>query len=147
LRDEDTPLKTISMLSWPLTLLWTVILSVIVVSSAYAAPGSWSTQIPGLMVAMSDRSVASQTVMPPSVANIQKGQLGRIQWQFQHPSDAQLNAWLCHPEQCVALSGMRGSTTALAGQTAEAPLHFRFALRPGQRPVRVQGLQLIVNYQ
>lgn len=116
--------------------------------SAQAAPGSWSSQIPGLMVAMSDRASASQAATPPTAANnVQLAQLGRIHWQFQHPPGALLNAWLCHPEQCVALNGMRGSTTALEGRAADAPLHFRFALRPGQRPVRVQGLQLIVNYQ
>lgn len=134
------------MLSWPFTLLWAVILSALI-SSAQAAPGSWNSQLPGLMVAMSDRSSASQQATPPSVANAQAGQIRRIQWQFQHPAGAQLNAWLCHPEQCVALTGMRGSTTALEGRAADAPLHFRFALLPGQRPVRVQGLQLIVNYQ
>ncbi|MBT2774522.1 flagellar protein FlhE [Halomonas sp. ISL-60] len=116
--------------------------------SAQAAPGSWSSQISGLMVAMSDRASASQDAIPPASANnLQSGRLGRIHWQFQHPPGALLNAWLCHPEQCVALTGMRGSTTALEGRTADEPLHFRFALRPGQRPVRVQGLQLIVNYQ
>lgn len=144
------------MLSWPLRAMWTLLLIALlltgcllteVMGSAQAATGSWSTQIPGLMVAMSDRASASQAASPPVAANLQLGQLGRIQWQFQHPPGALLNAWLCHPEQCVALTGMRGSTTALAGRTAEAPLHFRFALRPGQRPVRVQGLQMIVNYQ
>lgn len=115
--------------------------------SAQAAAGSWSAQVPGLMVAMSDRASASQAASPPAGANLQSGQLGRIQWQFQSPPGALLNAWLCHPEQCVVLTGMRGSTTALAGKIADAPLHFRFALRPGQRPVRVQGLQMIVNYQ
>lgn len=116
-------------------------------ASAQAASGSWSAQIPGLMVAMSDRASASQTAAPPAVAHLRSGQLERIQWQFQYPPGALLSAWLCHPEQCVALTGMRGSTTALAGRAADAPLHFRFALRPGQRPVRVQGLQMIVNYQ
>ncbi|CAO1658582.1 MULTISPECIES: flagellar protein FlhE [Halomonadaceae] len=116
-------------------------------ASAQAATGSWSTQVPGLMVAMSDRASASQNVSPPAAANLRTKQLERIQWQFSHPPGALLNAWLCHPEQCVALTGMRGSTTALAGRTAGVPLHFRFALRPGQRPVRVQGLQMIVNYQ
>ena len=115
--------------------------------SAQAAPGSWSSQIPGLMVTMSDRASSSQTVSSPAVRRLQPAQLGRIQWQFQHPPGARLNAWLCHPEQCVALTSMRGSTTALEGRAADAPLYFRFALRPGQRPVRVQGLQLIVNYQ
>lgn len=142
------------MLSWllrgrlPLTLVLVVgCLLTGLMGSAQAAPGSWSSQIPGLMVAMSDRTSASQTATPPAAGNHQLGQLGRIQWQFQYPPGAHLNAWLCHPEQCVALDGMRGSSTALEGRAADAPLHFRFALRPGQRPVRVQGLQLIVNYQ
>ncbi|WP_339882233.1 flagellar protein FlhE [Vreelandella maris] len=116
-------------------------------ASAQAATGSWSAQVPGLMVAMSDRASASQNASPPAAANLRTKLLERIQWQFSHPPGALLNAWLCHPEQCVALTGMRGSTTALAGRTAGVPLHFRFALRPGQRPVRVQGLQMIVNYQ
>ena len=142
------------MLSWPLRR--AVSLSALLLiglwlsgmaQSVQAASGSWSAQLPGLMVAMSDRASASQESFPPPSANLRSGQLGRIQWQFQYPPNALLNAWLCHPEQCVALTGMRGSTTALAGQRAEAPLHFRFALRPGQRPVRVQGLQMIVNYQ
>ena len=116
-------------------------------ASAQAATGSWSARVPGLMGAMSDRASASQNASPPAAANLRTKLLERIQWQFSHPPGALLNAWLCHPEQCVALTGMRGSTTALAGRTAGVPLHFRFALRPGQRPVRVQGLQMIVNYQ
>lgn len=143
------------MLSWPLRgrlLLIGVVLSGCllagVTGNAQAAPGSWSSQIPGLMVAMSDRASTSKTAAPPATGNLhQLGRLGRVQWQFEHPPGALLNAWLCHPEQCVALAGMRGSTTALEGRAADEPLHFRFALRPGQRPVRVQGLQLIVNYQ
>ncbi|EHJ94124.1 flagellar protein FlhE [Vreelandella boliviensis] len=143
------------MLSWPLrgrllliALLLAGCLLAGLTGSAQAASGSWSSQIPGLMVAMSDRASASQNATPPAAANnLQSGQLERIQWQFQYPPGVQLNAWLCHPEQCVALTGMRGSTTELAGRDADAPLHFRFALRPGQRPVRVQELQMIVNYQ
>lgn len=135
------------MLSWPFKKLGWAVLLIAQLGNAYAATGSWSTQVPGLMVAMSDRASASQEVAPPAAANVQAAQIERIQWQFQHSPGALLNAWLCHPEQCVALTGMRGSTSALAGRTADAPLHFRFALRPGQRPVRVQGLQMIVNYQ
>lgn len=134
------------MLSWFSTVFLVMMMS-FSVSDAQAATGSWSTQVPGLMVAMSDRSVASQNAVPPSAVNTHQRRLGRVQWQFQHPPGALLNAWLCHPDKCVALSVMRGSTVALAGQAADEPLHFRFILRPGQRPIRVQGLQLIVNYQ
>ncbi|MEA2119506.1 flagellar protein FlhE [Halovibrio sp. HP20-50] len=135
------------MLSWPVKTLGWVVLLITQLGNAHAVAGSWSTQVPGLMVAMSDRASATQEVAPPAAANVEASQIERVQWQFQYPPGARLNAWLCHPEQCVALTGMRGSTRALAGQVADAPLHFRFALHPGQRPVRVQGLQMIVNYQ
>lgn len=141
------------MLSWAirraflLTVLVMGIVLTAVSASALAGAGSWSAQVPGMMVAMSDRASASQMATPPAVADMQSGRLERVQWQFQHPPSALISTWLCHPQQCVELNGMRGSTTALAGRSADAPLHFRFALRPGQRPVRVQGLQLIVNYQ
>ncbi len=112
-----------------------------------AAPGSWTSQAPGVMVAMSDRTSNSQAILPPAGVALNHATLSRIQWRFEFPPSTPVNAWLCHPERCVALSGMRGSTTALEGMLANAPLHFRFALSPGQRPVRVQGLQVIVNYQ
>lgn len=112
-----------------------------------AAPGSWSSQVPGVMVAMSDHTSNSQAISPPAGVALNHATLSRIQWRFESPPSTPVNAWLCHPERCVALSGMRGSTTALEGMLANAPLHFRFALSPGQRPVRVQGLQVIVNYQ
>lgn len=115
--------------------------------SVQAAPGSWSSQAPGVMVAMSDRTSNSQAISPPAGIPLNNATLSRIQWRFESPPSTPVNAWLCHPERCVALSGMRGSTTALEGMLANAPLHFRFALSPGQRPVRVQGLQVIVNYQ
>ncbi|MYL22162.1 flagellar FlhE, partial [Halobacillus litoralis] len=48
---------------------------------------------------------------------------------------------------CTALTGMRGSTQAFAGERASESLHFRFTLPAGEPPVRVQGMQVIVNYQ
>ncbi|WP_224106685.1 flagellar protein FlhE [Vreelandella aquamarina] len=114
---------------------------------AAQAAGSWSAQVPGMMVAMSDRESVSQPATPPAEASIGGGVIDRVHWRLDVPPGEGVNAWLCHPQQCVALSGMRGTVTALAGRQADAPLRFRFALRPGQRPVRVQGLQVIVNYQ
>ncbi|WP_244183082.1 flagellar protein FlhE [Vreelandella songnenensis] len=111
------------------------------------AAGSWSAQVPGVMVAMSDRESVSHPVTPPPGVSLDGGVIDRIHWRLDAPPGEVVNAWLCHPQQCVALSGMRGTVTALAGRQADAPLRFRFALRPGQRPVRVQGLQVIVNYQ
>ncbi|XKG79720.1 flagellar protein FlhE [Vreelandella aquamarina] len=117
------------------------------VLSAQAATGSWSRQVPSVLVAMSDRTSSSQSILPPQTIELNEATLTRIQWRFESPPGTPINAWLCHPEQCVVLTSMRGSTTALSGMQANAPLHFRFALQPGQRPVRIQGLQVIVNYQ
>lgn len=116
------------------------------ISSAQAA-GSWSTSVPGVMVAMSDRETRSQSMTPPDSVQVHNRVIDRIHWQLETPPGNAINAWLCHPEQCVALSGGRGTVTELAGRQVSAPLQFRFKLLPGQRPVRVQGLQVIVNYQ
>ncbi|MCP1314713.1 MULTISPECIES: flagellar protein FlhE [unclassified Halomonas] len=113
---------------------------------ALGGTGSWSREATGVMVAMSDRATRSQTLAPPA-APLAGGRIERVQWRFEAPPGAPLRAWLCHPERCVALSGQRGSLTGLTGLAADAPLEFRFALAPGQRPTRVQGLQVIVNYQ
>ena len=102
--------------------------------SAYAATGSWSSEVPSVLVAMSDRAVSSQPIQPPAGAQVEHAAIERIHWRFQMPVNAPVNAWLCHPEQCVPLTAMRGSTTALAGKQISGPLHFRFALTPGQRP-------------
>ncbi|BCB06230.1 flagellar biosynthesis protein FlhE [Vreelandella venusta] len=123
-----------------------VALSVIAMG-VYAATGSWSSEVPSVLVAMSDRAVSSQPIQPPAGAPVENAAIERIHWRFQMPVNAPVNAWLCHPEQCVPLTAMRGSTTALAGKSVNGPLYLRFALTPGQRPVRVQGLQVIVNYQ
>lgn len=134
------------MLSWYVRIIGVCWLAAGLIGTACAA-GSWSAQVQGVMVAMSDRESRSQPVVPPSEALIQGGVIDRIHWRLDVPPGSAVNAWLCHSEQCVALSGMRGTVTQLAGKRANEPLYFRFTLRPGQRPVRVQGLQVIVNYQ
>ncbi|WP_237718621.1 flagellar protein FlhE [Vreelandella stevensii] len=116
-------------------------------SSVLAATGSWSSQMPSVMVAMSDRASSSQAISPPAGVPLGSATLARVQWRFETPAHVPVNAWLCHPEQCVPLGSARGSTMALSGLSASEPLYMRFALSPGQRPVRVQGLQVIVNYQ
>ncbi|WP_249978995.1 flagellar protein FlhE [Vreelandella olivaria] len=126
------------------------VLAIVIGSSGglQAATGSWSSQVPSVLVVMSDRPISSRPVVaPPGAANVENAVIERVQWRFEAPPAALVNAWLCHPEQCVSLSSMRGTTMALAGKRADLPLHFRFALAPGIRPVRVQGLQVIVNYQ
>lgn len=125
----------------------TAIVTMALASAAQAVSGSWSSQLPSVMVAMSDRVSSSTPIVAPGAAQVENAVIERIQWRYEAPPGSPVNAWLCHPEQCVLLNEMRGSTTALAGKKADAPLFFRFALMPGQRPVRVQGLQVIVNYQ
>ncbi|MFC7368517.1 flagellar protein FlhE [Vreelandella zhaodongensis] len=115
--------------------------------AAHAAVGSWSTQLPSVLVAMSDRASSSQPIVPPAMADVGDATIGRIYWRYQVPVGVPMNAWLCHSEQCVPLPTMRGATSALAGKQIDGPMHFRFALASGQRPVRVQELQVIVNYQ
>ncbi|WP_447927635.1 flagellar protein FlhE [Vreelandella sp. EE27] len=115
--------------------------------TAQAGTGSWSKEVTGMMVAMSDRAVSSQVLAPPPVAEIAQGRIEGVHWRYEAPFDAALRAWLCHPERCVELSGQRGSETGFAGLSADAPLAFRFALGRGQRPMRVKGLHVIVNYQ
>ncbi|MGY4878855.1 flagellar protein FlhE [Vreelandella aquamarina] len=116
-------------------------------ASAMAATGSWVASVPGMMVAMSDRFSETQRVTPPPDAPVQGRSIGRVQWRWEHPPGQPVNAWLCHPAGCLAVPAQRGSTQAFEGASASAPLHFRFTLPQGQRPVRIQGMQVIVNYQ
>lgn len=115
--------------------------------AAYGAAGSWVTELPSVLVAMSDRASTSQPIVPPATAQVGDAVIGRIHWRFEAPVGVPMNAWLCHPEQCVPLTTMRGMTSALAGKQIDGPMHFNFSLAPGQRPARVQKLQVIVNYQ
>ncbi len=84
-----------------------VALSVIAMR-VYAATGSWSSEVPSVLVAMSERAVSSQPIQPPAGAPVENAAIERIHWRFQMPVNAPVNAWLCHPEQCVSLTAMRG---------------------------------------
>ncbi|WP_346797089.1 flagellar protein FlhE [Halomonas sp. Bachu 37] len=142
--------RLVSMISWMKQRQWVLVVSVWMLGWApavLAAPGSWTATAPGFMVAMSERTADSASMTPPAGMTEPESRISGIQWRYRQPVGSQVKAWLCHPSRCVALTGMRGMTQALQGATAEAPLQFRFALPPGQRPVRVQGLQVIVNYQ
>ena len=116
-------------------------------ASVMAATGSWVASVPGMLVAMSERYSETQRVAPPPDAPVQGRAISRVQWRWEHPPGQPVNAWLCHPAGCLALPTQRGSTLAFEGASASAPLHFRFTLSHGQRPVRIQGMQVIVNYQ
>ena len=62
-----------------------------------AATGSWSSQVPSVMVAMSDRTSSSQAITPPAGVPLRNAVLSRIQWRFESPPGTPVNAWLCHP--------------------------------------------------
>ncbi|MFG6158697.1 flagellar protein FlhE [Halomonas sp. 1390] len=110
------------------------------------AAGSWVAEAPGLSVSLAGRDTASVALraggVPPEGEAITS-----ITWRYRVPPGRDLNARLCHPAGCVVLPGMRGTTRALAGLAADTPLAFRFSLPRGARPVRVGGLQVIVNHR
>ncbi|MEQ6887171.1 flagellar protein FlhE [Halomonas sp. CS7] len=110
------------------------------------AAGSWVAEAPALRVSVAGRDTASAALQPGGKqANGEA--ITSITWRYRLPPGRALNARLCHPSGCVALPAQRGTTRALAGQVAEAPLTFRFSLPRGERPVRVGGLQVIVNHR
>ncbi|MCE8034485.1 flagellar FlhE [Billgrantia tianxiuensis] len=112
------------------------------------AAGSWVATAPALTVAMVERPMMSTTMLPPT-PELASGQImGRIGWQYQAPVGSEVNAWLCHPGDCVRLPGPRGQTDAMAGLPADTPLHFQFSLQDRrQRAATLQGLQVIVNHE
>ncbi|SFH44188.1 flagellar protein FlhE [Modicisalibacter xianhensis] len=115
-----------------------------------AASGSWVGTGQGVRLFTADRIVESKPLKPGSP--LAKGAFIRqVHWQY-HVSAGQpyLQAWLCVSRECTRLSGARGTSQALAGLAADQPLHFRFRLPKGRqpdRPFRVEGLQVIVDYQ
>ncbi|MGM0614048.1 MAG: flagellar protein FlhE [Pseudomonadota bacterium] len=116
-------------------------------AAALAASGSWVASMPGILVAMSDRPSETRRATPPPGTPVGEGVISQVQWRWEPPPGQSVNAWLCHPQSCLALPMQLGSTRAFAGVSAQTPLHFRFTLPQGHRPVRVQGMQIIVNYQ
>lgn len=112
-----------------------------------AAAGSWVANAPSLMVIMAERESLSRPLLPPS-GSAPAGAIHSIVWRFEQPPGSRLNARLCQANHCMPLSGARGQSQALAGLPADEGLRFHFSLRPGQRrAVRVEGLQVIVNYR
>jgi flagellar protein FlhE len=109
------------------------------------APGSWQGRAPALLVARSDQQVCSQPMSPPPLAAGR--QLASLAWQFAVPAGAPLRAWLCHPQQCLALPSSRGRSRALAGLDAGQPLQLCFRLDAGSRPQRIAELQVLVDYR
>lgn len=95
---------------------------------------------------MVERGMDSARMRPPP--SVTEGAIQEVRWRFSVPAGQAVLAWLCHQDGCVSLDRRSGITKALNGVPAATPLHFRFALAPGQRrAVQVEGLQVIVNYR
>ncbi|MFP4138192.1 MAG: flagellar protein FlhE [Halomonas sp.] len=112
------------------------------------AAGSWVANQAGPRVALADATTRSSPLSAPT--RQARGQrITSVSWRFSLPDTehSRVTAKLCHPVRCVTLASERGSTEALAGLDADAPLTFQFRLaRPGPA-VQTQGLQVIVNYR
>lgn len=95
---------------------------------------------------MTERAAASSPMRPPPA--VQRGAIHDVRWHYRTAPGEAVVGWLCASERCIELAGPRGQTQGLSGVPATTPLHFRFALAPGQRrAVSVGGLQIIVNYE
>ena len=114
--------------------------------AALAAAGSWSAAVDGPRVAGAGRNYISAPLTGPVVAA--GSAIRNVRWRFVLPPGHTLAAELCTDRRCVPVKGARGVSDALAGESADAPLEFRFRLPPGQRaPVQVGAIQLMVDYR
>jgi len=114
--------------------------------AALAAAGSWSATVDGPRVAGAGRDYISAPLAAPAMAT--GAAIRSIRWRFALPPGRTLAAELCADRRCVPIKGNRGTSKALAGQPAGAPLQFRFRLPPGERaPVQVGAIQLLVDYR
>ncbi|MDR5889006.1 MULTISPECIES: flagellar protein FlhE [Halomonas] len=113
------------------------------VPTAHAA-GSWVAEAPSVRAAIVGRETASEALTPPAGT---EGRIREVRWRFRTPPGQGGHARLCHPAGCVTLPAPRGRSTALAGLPAGEPLSFRFSPLPGQAPLAVERLQVIVNFQ
>ncbi|RTR04442.1 flagellar protein FlhE [Halomonas nitroreducens] len=110
------------------------------------AAGSWVADAPAVRVAMVGREAASEVLAPPAGMTAER-RIAEVRWRFRVPPGERVGARLCHPRGCVRLAGGRGTSQALAGMAAGEALRFHFERLPGQGPVTVKGLQVIVNYR
>ncbi|MCK2185134.1 flagellar protein FlhE [Halomonas getboli] len=108
------------------------------------AGGSWVAEAPAVRAAIVGREAASEALTPPAGT---EGRIREVRWRFRTPPGKGWQARLCHPAGCVALPAARGRSSVLAGLPAGEPLRFRFSPLPGQAPLAVEELQVIVNFQ
>ncbi|WP_161598991.1 flagellar protein FlhE [Aidingimonas lacisalsi] len=113
---------------------------------ALGVPGSWVGEPSGVRVAVAGRATDSERIRPSS--EIAAGhRLQSVRWRFSIAPGHRVDAWLCHPAQCIPLSSQQGQSDALAGKSATQPLWFRFRLPDGATAVSVTQLQLIAEFR
>ena len=115
---------------------------------ACLAAGSWVANAPSVTVAVPGRVTSSEALSAANPSRLAGRQVSEVSWRFRLPSDRALRAWLCQGSECLSLTSTRGRRTAPMSWQAGSELHFRFLLPNGQRrAVKVEGLQVIVNYR
>lgn len=128
---------------------WLVVGGVALTASTFAAPGSWVSNADSVRLFTPQRAVESTTLPPPELAD--GTHIRSLSWRFTATStQPRFDAWLCHPRRCIALATPNGRSKALAGLAADTPLTFRFRLPASPsptKPLRIEGLQVIVDYR
>lgn len=111
-----------------------------------AAAGSWVADAPPMRIAPADHATVSDPIGP--VGERPGGTvIGQIKWRYRHAPGADPAVRLCHPRRCVALPAMRGRTGALDGLAADTPLRLHGWVPPTAAPVRIEAIQVIVDYR
>lgn len=125
-----------------------LILLLLPAARAMAAAGSWVASAPAVRVAVPGRQYLSAPLGAAEPERLTGQRLVSLSWRYQVPAGRQVQAWLCQREHCLHLSDARGKRRLWPGFSPDSQVRFRFALPSGeQRPLTVQGLQLIVNYR
>lgn len=110
------------------------------------AAGSWVAAAPPVRVGVTDRETVSEPLGP--VGNgADNSAIRTVTWRYRRPVGSELRVRLCHPQGCVPLPTMRGSSSAFEGLAADTAMKLHLSLARGQDPVSVQGIQVIVNYR
>lgn len=110
--------------------------------------GSWVANAPAVNVAVPGRVTHSEALEATQSARLAGRQVRDISWQFRLPPGKAVRAWLCQGSVCMRLTTQSGRRNAPASWQAGGAIHFRFLLPNGKRrAVRVDNLQIIVNYR
>jgi flagellar protein FlhE len=110
------------------------------------AAGSWAADVPPLRVVPADHASVSGPIGPVGEPP-EDALIGQIKWRYRHAPDADPAIRLCHPRRCIALPAMRGRTDGLRGLGADIPLRLYGQVPPAAAAVRIEAIQVIVDYR